>query len=100
MTASQPSKPGTLANGCILFPLKKMELQDPKDRKKPEEEQPRYNRFWYGLGLFLPVIDLKTSEFWRPQKQYCFLRNYLRVHILLGCISLPIFLAAITGLIK
>jgi hypothetical protein len=86
--------------GCGLFPLKKMELQDPEDRTKPEEERPRYNRFWYSLGLFLPVVDLKTSDVWGPKKQYRFLRNYLRVHILLGWILVPIFLAAITGLIK
>jgi uncharacterized protein YjbI with pentapeptide repeats len=86
--------------GWVVFPLKKMELQDPEDRTKPEEERPHYNRFWYSLGLFLPVVDLKTSEVWGPKKEYRFLRNYLRVHILLGWILVPIFLAAITGLIK
>jgi uncharacterized protein YjbI with pentapeptide repeats len=54
--------------GCVLFPLKKMELQDPEDRTKPQEEQPRYNRFWYSLGLFLPVVDLKTSKVWGTKK--------------------------------
>jgi len=86
--------------GCVLFPLEKMELQDPENRTKPEKDRPRYNRFWYSLGLFLPVVDLKTSDVWGPKKQYRFLRNYLRVHILLGWILFPIFLAAITGLIR
>jgi hypothetical protein len=86
--------------GCVLFPLKKMELQDPEDRTLPEEDRPRYNRFWYSLGLFLPVVDFKTTEIWGPKKQCRFLRNYLHVHILLGWILVPIFLAAITGLIK
>jgi uncharacterized protein YjbI with pentapeptide repeats len=86
--------------GSVLFPLKKMELQDPEERTKPEEDRPRYNRFWYSLGLFLPVVNLKTSEVWGPKKQCRFLRNYLRVHILLGWILVPIFLAAITGLLR
>jgi uncharacterized protein YjbI with pentapeptide repeats len=91
---------GIVALGCILFPLKKMELQDPKELEKPKEKRRQYNRFWYSLGLFLPVVDLKTSELWGPQRQFRFLRNYVRVHILLGWILVPIFLAAISGLIK
>jgi hypothetical protein len=90
----------TIVLGCILFPLKKMELQDPKELEKPEEKRRQYNRFWYSLGLFLPVVDLKTSELWGPKRQYRFLRNYVRVHILLGWILVPLVLAALTGLIK
>jgi hypothetical protein len=86
--------------GCILFPLKKMELQDPKELEKPKEKRRQYNRFWYSLGLFLPVVDLKTSELWGPKPQCRFLRHYVRVHILLGWILVPLVLAALTGLIK
>jgi hypothetical protein len=91
---------GIIVLGCILFPLKKMELQDPKELEKPKEKRRQYNRFWYSLGLFLPVVDLKTSELWGPKPQYRFLRHYVRVHILLGWILLPLVLAALTGLIK
>ncbi len=58
---------GIVVLGCILFPLKKMELQDPKELEKPKEKRRQYNRFWYSLGLFLPVVDLKTSEVWGPR---------------------------------
>jgi hypothetical protein len=91
---------GIVVLGCILFPLKKMELHDPKELEKPKEKRRQYNRFWYSLGLFLPVVDLKTSELWGPKPQYRFLRHYVRVHILLGWILIPLVLAALTGLIK
>jgi hypothetical protein len=91
---------GVVALGCFLFPSRKMVLQDPKELEKPEEMQPQYNRFWYSLGLFLPVVDLKTSQLWKPKKKYRFLRTYVRIHILLGWILVPIFLAAISGLVK
>jgi uncharacterized protein YjbI with pentapeptide repeats len=89
-----------VALGCILFSPAKMELQDPKELQKPEEMRHQYNRFWYSLGLFLPVVDLKSSELWKPMKKHPFLRNYVRVHILLGWILIPLVLAALTGLIK
>jgi hypothetical protein len=91
---------GIVLLGCLLFAPNKMELQDVKELEKPEDKRRQYNRFWYSLGLFLPVVDLKTSELWGPKRRYRFLRNYVRVHILLGWVLVPTFLAAITGLIK
>jgi hypothetical protein len=95
-----------IALGCVLFPLKKMELQDPDDANDPDELLKRpekrhvYNRFWYSFGLFLPFVNLQTAEQWKPKKKHAFLRNYVRVHILLGWILIPILLAAVSGLIK
>jgi hypothetical protein len=83
-----------IALGCVLFSPKKMEPRN------PDGAPPVYSRFWYSLGLFLPVVDLKTSELWGPKPEYTFLRNYMRVHILLGWVLIPIVLAALTGLIK
>jgi hypothetical protein len=80
--------------GFVLFAPKKMELQK-------SEDTPRiYNRFWYSLGLFLPVVNLEADKVWKPKPNQTFLRNYMRVHILLGWILIPIFLAALSGLIK
>jgi uncharacterized protein YjbI with pentapeptide repeats len=80
--------------GCILFSPKKMEPQNPN-------ETPRvYSRFWYSLNLFLPVVDLQAGKVWKPKADQTFLRNYMRVHILLGWILIPLVLAAVTGLIK
>jgi uncharacterized protein YjbI with pentapeptide repeats len=83
-----------VALGCVLFSPKKMEPQ------KPEDAPRAYSRFWYSLGLFLPFVDLQADKVWKPKADQIFLRNYMRVHILLGWILIPLVLAALTGLIK
>jgi hypothetical protein len=80
--------------GCFLFRPKKMEPQ------KPEFAERVYNPFWYSLDLFLPFVNLHSDDVWKPKQDERFIRHYLRVHILLGWILIPILLAAITGLIK
>jgi hypothetical protein len=83
-----------VALGCIVFSPKKMEPQ------KPEDTPRVYSRFWYSLGLFLPFVDLQADKVWKPKPDQTFLRNYMRVHIMLGWILVPLVLAAVTGLIK
>jgi hypothetical protein len=83
-----------VALGCVLFSPKKMEQQ------KPEDAPRVYSRFWYSLGLFLPFVDLQADKVWKPKNDQRFLRHYMRLHILLGWILIPILLAAISGLIK
>jgi hypothetical protein len=80
--------------GCCLFLPSKMEPQ------KSEDAQRVYNPFWYSLGLFLPFVNLQSAEVWKPKADQTFLRNYMRVHIMLGWILVPLVLAALTGLIK
>jgi uncharacterized protein YjbI with pentapeptide repeats len=79
-----------IALGCVLFSPNKMEPQTPRV----------YSRFWYSLNLFLPVVDLQAGKVWKPKADQTFLRNYMRVHILLGWILIPLVVAALTGLIK
>ena len=83
-----------IALGCVLFSPKKMEPQKPDDAPRV------YSRFWYSLGLFLPFVDLQADKVWKPKADQTFLRNYMRVHIMLGWILVPLVLAALTGLIK
>ena len=83
-----------VALGCFLFSPKRMEPQKPDDAPRV------YNRFWYSLSLFVPLVDLQAHTVWKPKTEETFLRNYLRVQILLGWILIPILLAAVTGLIK
>ena len=83
-----------VALGCMIFSPKKMEAQKREDTRRV------YNRFWYSLGLFLPFVDLQSNKLWKPKINQTFLRNYMRVHILLGWILVPLVLAAVTGLIK
>jgi hypothetical protein len=86
-----------VALGCGLFSKDNMELQ-----KRPGKGDPTnvYNAFWYSLGLFLPFVDLRVDKLWKPKQSRTILRNYLRIHILLGWILIPILVAALTGLIK
>src|SRR6516165_8453663 len=83
-----------VALGCVLFSPAKMEPQ------KTEDTSRVYNRFWYSLGVFLPVVDLQADKVWKPKADQTFLRNYVRVLALLGWILIPIVLAALAGLIK
>ena len=80
--------------GAALFSPNKMELQ------KIDTTPRIYNRFWYSLGLFLPIVNLESDKVWKPKPNHTFLRTYMRVHILLGWILVPLFLAALNGLIK
>lgn len=83
-----------VAFGATVFSSTKMELQR-------TDTTPRiYNRFWYSLGLFLPVVNLESDKVWKPKAEQTFLRTYMRIHILLGWILVPLFLAALNGLIK
>ncbi len=86
-----------IAFGCFVFRCDRMELQKPDKDAKAERQ---YNRFWYSLGLFLPFVNLQADNVWKPKKDFTFLRHYMRVHILLGWILIPIVLAALTGFIK
>jgi hypothetical protein len=83
-----------VALGCVLFSPKKME------RQKPEDTPRVYSRFWYSLDLFLPFVDLQADDVWKPKTNERFLRHYVRLHVMLGWILIPIVLAALTGLIK
>jgi hypothetical protein len=68
--------------------------------QKPEDTPRVYNRFWYSLDLFLPFLDLQADDVWKPKANERFLRHYVRLHVMLGWIPIPIVLAALTGLIK
>jgi len=68
--------------------------------RNPSEAPRVYSRFWYSFGLFLPFVDLQADRVWKPKADQTFLRDYMRVQMLLGWILIPIVLAALTGLIK
>jgi hypothetical protein len=80
--------------GIMLFSPKRMEP------RKPEDSDRIYNRFWYSLGLFLPVVSLQLDKVWQPKRTETLLRHYAHIHVLLGWILIPIVLAALSGLIK
>ena len=85
-----------VALGCWVFKPAKMVPQTVAESSEPRQ----YNRFWYSLELFLPIVELKSVDAWEPKSEFRFLRHYMRIHVLLGWILVPIALAAQSGLIK
>jgi hypothetical protein len=71
-----------------------------KDDKDAERYKGRYRPFWYSLSLLLPIIDLEDARIWTPRTERRNARFYLRLHVLLGYLLVPIGLAALTGIIK
>jgi hypothetical protein len=60
----------------------------------------KYHAIWYSLALFLPIISLEDAKIWTPKVHRRFARIYMRLHIILGYLLIPIGLAAWTGIIK
>jgi hypothetical protein len=60
----------------------------------------RYHPWWYSIALFLPIVSLQDKERWTPRADRRKSRIYMRLHIILGYLLIPIGLAAVTGLIK
>ena len=85
-----------VALGCWLFKPSKMHRQSNEDGRRAVH----YNRFWYSLENFLPLVELKAADAWEPKPTERFLRHYVRVHTLLGWVLIPIGLASVTGVIK
>ncbi len=84
--------------GALVFWRERgMETQRPDDAERLKN---RYHPVWYSLDLFLPIIDLGETNAWAPRKDRRAARLYMRFHIILGHLLVPIGLAAWTGIIK
>lgn len=79
---------------CVFRRPENMEVQ------KAEYASETYSPFWYSLGLFLPFVNLHAAEVWRPKNECTRARIYMRIHILLGWVLVPIGLLSLTGLMK
>jgi hypothetical protein len=55
-----------------------------------------YHPVWYSIALFLPIISLEDAKVWMPKKARRFARFYMRLHIILGYLLIPIAVAAWT----
>ena len=80
--------------GAFVFAPDKMQWKNPK------ETQTRYNRFWYSLDEFAPVIDLGEAKNWSAMQDQRWTRYYARFHKIAGWILLPLVVGAITGIVK
>ena len=89
---------GFIIAGSLVFGREKwMETQNAEDAGR---YQGRYRPFWYSLALFLPIVELPDAKIWMPDRNRKFRRFYMRLHIILGYLLIPIGLAAWTGIIK
>lgn len=89
--------------GAVLFFRKdNMMLQKPED--KAHYDKLKYHPLWYSIALFLPIVELEDVKIWTPRpKQKVWrigVRHYMRLHVILGFLLIPIGLAAWTGIIK
>jgi len=55
---------------------------------------------WYSLGLFLPVVDLKIHDLLEPKPEHRWILWYVYMHTIMGYVLVPIWVAALAGLIK
>ncbi len=85
-----------IAIGCIVF-RKKSGMIHKEGRK---EITYNYNALWYSVDLFVPFVDLNTANAWMPGRERKFAPHWARLQRFLGLILVPIFLAALTGIIK
>jgi hypothetical protein len=84
--------------GCVFFWKESgMETQNVNDAAKYKG---RYHPIWYSLATFLPIVKLPDASIWTPREDRKVARFYLRLHIILGYLLIPIGLAAWTGIIK
>ena len=83
-----------------IFVFRREEWMETKDQGKAETFKGRYRPLWYSIALFLPIVSLEDKEVWIPKVDRRKTRFYMRLHIILGYLLIPIGLAAWTGLIK
>ena len=77
-----------------------MEWQRDADFQPSGTDKPPYSKFWYSLGIFLPVIELPLTKLWLPSRNHKWVWWYMHIHALLGWLLISIGLAALTGIIK
>lgn len=87
-----------IAVGCAVF--WREDGMETKDPDAAERCRGRYHPIWYSIALFLPIISLEDEEVWRPKLHRRRARFYMRLHVILGYLLIPIGLAAWTGIIE
>jgi hypothetical protein len=86
--------------GIGIFIFRKEDYMMIRDEKDIERYKNKYHPVWYSLALFLPIVELEDAKIWAPRMDRKWSRFYMRLHIILGYLLIPIGLAAWTGLIK
>lgn len=82
------------------FVFRREDWMETKNKDDAERFKHEYQPLWYSIALFLPVISLQDKDIWVPRLDRRKTGLYMRLHIILGYLLIPIGLAAWTGLIK
>lgn len=80
--------------GAFVFAPNRMEW------KNANQPRTSYNRFWYSLDEFAPVIDFGEARNWGALQDRRWTCYYARFHKIAGWILLPLVVGAITGIVK
>lgn len=83
-----------------VFVFRHEEGMETQKEELKERCRGTYRPFWYSLALFLPIVSLEDAKVWAPKLHRRKARLYMRVHIILGYLLIPIGLAAWTGIIR
>lgn len=83
-----------------VFVFRREEWMETKEQSEAKTFKNTYHPLWYSIALFLPVVSLEDKDIWIPKADRRKSRVYMRLHIILGYLLIPIGLAAWTGLIK
>jgi hypothetical protein len=88
-----------IAIGSFIFLKEGNMLIRPEDK---DHFEGMYNPVWYSIALFLPIVSLEDTKIWRPDPKckWQWRRHYMRLHVIVGYLLIPLGLAAWTGLIK
>ncbi len=91
--------------GSILFgTFMKRKVHDAQTLHQPRRWRQRImygvDCCWYSLGLFLPVVDLKIHDLLEPEPAHRWILWYVYMHTIMGYVLVPIWVAALAGLIK
>lgn len=82
------------------FFFRKEKWMETRNKDDDARFKNKYHPLWYSIALFLPVVSLQDKEIWVPRLNRRITRFYMRVHIILGYLLIPVGLAAWTGIIK
>jgi hypothetical protein len=84
--------------GCFVF--RREDFMETREQEEADRYKGRYRPVWYSIALHLPIVELEDAKVWTPRRERKKARFYMRLHIILGYLLVPIGLAAWTGLIK
>lgn len=80
--------------GCFVFRPNRMSSMTEEGYRR------KFSPFWYSIFLFFPLTDFHTVSIWIPKKHCRRVWHWARFQRLAGWILIPLWVAAVTGIVK